>query len=337
MMQYFKGSFIVAVIGLTLGFLIGGPTGLFITAILAILEVSLSFDNAIVNAKELNVMDTVWRKRFLTWGMVIAVFGMRIIFPLLVVSVVAEINPFSALSMAIFEPDQYKETITSAHVNIMGFGGSFLFMVFLKFFIDNEKDVHWIERIEDKLTKLGVITTVEAGIILVLTVAVSSYLEHTHGAEEAFAFMKSSVWGIVVYIAVDALHLVLGEEDDTGAVIRTGLASFIYLEVLDSSFSFDGVIGAFAITNSLFIIAIGLGIGAMFVRSMTIMLVEKGTLNEYRYLEMGAFWAIGCLASIMFISTFYEISEAVTGGLGATFIVLSLISSIKYNKNEITE
>jgi hypothetical protein len=101
---------------------------------------------------------------------------------------------------------------------------------------------------------------------------------------------------------------------------------------LDASFSFDGVVGAFAITNNLFIIMIGLGVGAMFVRSLTIMLVDKGTLSEYRYLEHGAFYAIGILAAIMFAGTIKHIPEVVTGLLGALFIALSLFSSILYNK-----
>ena len=91
----------------------------------------------------------------------------------------------------------------------------------------------------------------------------------------------------------------------------------IYLEVLDASFSFDGVIGAFALTHNLFIIAIGLGIGAMYVRSMTIMLVERGTLAEYRFLEHGAFYAIIALSVIMFVQPLMHIPEVITGLVGA--------------------
>src|SRR5207245_6010504 len=74
---------------------------------------------------------------------------------------------------------------------------------------------------------------------------------------------------------------------------------FLYLEVLDASFSFDGVVGAFAITSDPIIIAIGLGIGAMFIRSLTVYLVKKGTLAEYVYLEHGALYAIGALAILL--------------------------------------
>jgi hypothetical protein len=115
-------------------------------------------------------------------------------------------------------------------------------------------------------------------------------------------------------------------------VHRASAASFLYLEVLDASFSFDGVIGAFALTNNLFIIAIGLGIGAMFVRSLTVMLVEKGTLASYRYLEHGAFYAIGALALLMLVGTAVEVPDALTGLIGAVFIGLSLWQSIRYNR-----
>ena len=84
---------------------------------------------------------------------------------------------------------------------------------------------------------------------------------------------------------------------------RGGLGAFLYLEVLDASFSFDGVIGAFALTNNILLIAIGLGVGAMYVRSMTIMLVERGTLAQFRYLEHGAFYSIFALSIVMFLQS----------------------------------
>src|SRR3546814_5081938 len=99
----------------------------------------------------------------------------------------------------------------------------------------------------------------------------------------------------------------------TGQVAKAGFGAFLYLEILDVSFSFDGVIGAFALSNNLFIIAIGLCIGAMFVRSMMIFLVRQGTLSEYRYLEHGAFYAIIALAALMYINTFPQIPEIVNG------------------------
>jgi hypothetical protein len=102
--------------------------------------------------------------------------------------------------------------------------------------------------------------------------------------------------------------------------------------VLDASFSFDGVIGAFAITSDVVIIMLGLAIGAMFVRSMTVFLVRKGTLDEYVYLEHGAHYAIGILAVIMLASMKWHVPELITGGVGVAFILASLWSSLQYKK-----
>jgi len=106
----------------------------------------------------------------------------------------------------------------------------------------------------------------------------------------------------------------------------------LYLEVLDASFSFDGVIGAFAITKDIIIIMIGLGVGAWFVRSMTIYLVEKGTLSAYIYLEHGAHYAIGALALIMIASVKFHIPEVITGLIGIAFIGLAFMSSVKHRR-----
>ena len=150
---------------------------------------------------------------------------------------------------------------------------------------------------------------------------------------ERVTFLTAGIFGLVAFIGVEAIGSLLDAPDEvTGAVVRSGLAAFLYLEVLDASFSFDGVIGAFALSNNLFIIALGLGIGAMFVRSMTVMLVDKGTLAEYRYLEHGAFWAIIALSAIMLLSARFEIPETITGLIGAVLIGLSLWWSVRHNR-----
>lgn len=339
MLKYYKGSFALTLIGLALGYWIGGAKGAFIVLILSILETSLSFDNAVVNATVLKDMDAVWRKRFMTWGMLIAVFGMRVVFPVIIVAIIAWISPWEALSMAIGRPDDYAAALTSAHITVAGFGGTFLMMVFFKFFLDKEKDVHWVKLIEKPLTKIGKMEAAEIALTLIVSYGVSRFL----ASADQLPFILSCIAGLVTYVVVDGFASLLESDDKEGhhsatqAVARTGFASFMYLEVLDASFSFDGVIGAFALSNNIFIIAIGLGVGAMFVRSMTIMLVEKETLDQFRYLEHGAFWAIGALATIMFLGTITHISEVITGLIGAGFIGLALWSSIRYNKRQALE
>jgi len=335
---YFRNSYLVTAAGLGLsafigweatGTLIGVLSTMFIVAVLAILEVSLSFDNAVVNATVLKEMTPAWRRRFITWGIAIAVFGMRIIFPLAIVAIIAQIDPLSALIMAATDPDRYSRVLTSAHISVSAFGGAFLAMVGLKHFFDHEKDVHWIAIIERPLTRLGRIGAVELGLVLLLLYLVSSWLP----GHERVGFLVAGIFGLVSYIAVDGIAAVLSVESAvTGEVVRSGAAAFLYLEVLDASFSFDGVIGAFALSNNLFVIAIGLGVGAMFVRSLTIMLVEHETLASYRYLEHGAFYAIVALAVIMFVNTISHIPEVVTGLIGAGFIGAAFVDSIRYNR-----
>jgi hypothetical protein len=212
---------------------------------------------------------------------------------------------------------------------VSAFGGAFLAMVGLKHFFDVEKDVHWIAVIEEPLTRLGRIEAVELGIVMLILWAIGRELPD----HEQPAFLVSGMLGLVTYIAVDGISALLdAEAAATETVARSGAASFLYLEVLDASFSFDGVIGAFALSNNLFVIAIGLGVGAMFVRSLTIMLVEKSTLAEYRYLEHGAFWAIIALGVIMFVKTLVHVPEAVTGLIGAAFIGFAFFDSVRHNR-----
>lgn len=337
--KYYTGSLLFTAVCLALGAWLGWTlTGtlidtlgiVWIVLVLGVLEVSLSFDNAVVNATVLRDMTPVWRRRFLTWGIVIAVFGMRILFPLAIVAIAARLGPIDALVLAATEPVQYQHIIEGAHVGIAGFGGAFLAMVGLKFFFDAEKEVHWIDVLECHLTKLSSVPAIEIGTVLAVLWGVSTQL----AAGDAMTFLVSGIFGLLTYIAVDAIGALLEtpEGSATGTVARAGLASFLYLEVLDASFSFDGVIGAFALSNNLFIIALGLGIGAMFVRSMTVMLVDKGTLAQYRYLEHGAFWAILALAGIMLMSSRYHIPETITGLIGAVLIGASLWWSIRHNR-----
>lgn len=337
-MKRFSGPLIFTVIALLAGAALGYSQGgvkmalanTFIIAVLGVLEIALSFDNAVVNAKTLITMDVRWRKRFITWGMPIAVIGMRIVFPLAIVALAAHIGPIKALLLALREPDNYAGLIKGAHLSIVGFGGTFLALVGLKYFLDTEKAVHWLRPIEKSLSKAGELYIVEVIIALLGLVGVAALLPET----EKFGFLTSGIFGLVAFALVHWLDVLIAHASARAVKSATsaGLASFVYLEVVDASFSFDGVIGAFALTNSIVIIALGLGIGAVFVRTLTLLLVEKGTLSEYRYLEHGAFWAIIGLAVIMFTGLFIEIPEWITGLIGAVLIAASAVSSVAERK-----
>ncbi len=347
MLKYFRESIVFTAVCLGIAAWLGwsmthsvmGLLGvLWIVAVLGVLELSLSFDNAVVNATVLREMSPVWQRRFLTWGILIAVFGMRIVFPLAIVAIAANMGPVDAMMLAMSDPVSYERIITEAHAAISGFGGAFLAMVGLSFFFDECKDVHWISLVERPIAQLSSISGLAIGLVLLALYGIAQTIE----AAAATTFMGAGIIGLITYIAVDAMGALLergGGEHVSGAaatqaVAKSGLASFLYLEVLDASFSLDGVIGAFALSTNLFVIALGLGIGAMFVRSLTVMLVDRGTLTDYRFLEHGAFYAIVALAVIMLISVRVEVPEAVTGLIGAGLIALAFYASLRANRAE---
>src|SRR5690606_16605 len=339
MMKHFGFSIIFTIVCLAISAYWGfthGPeaglktmfTALTITAILAVMEVSLSFDNAVVNASVLRGWEHFWKMIYFTIGIVIAVFGMRLVFPIVIVAVTADMGMLEVVQMAINDPILYSEKLMAHHAEIAAFGGSFLLLVFLNFFLDSEKDTHWFRWLEARLSHLANVPAMSVFLALIGLLVMAANV----GEATRLAVTMAGIWGIVIYIGVQVLSHLLGGEpeideqgnavghDASGAatgVIKAGFGGFIYLEVLDASFSFDGVIGAFAITSDVVIIMLGLAIGAMFVRSMTIYLVEKGTLDAYIYLEHGAHYAIGALAFIMLASgTGLHVPEVVTGLIG---------------------
>lgn len=340
--SYLKWPLIVTAIGVFLSGWLGWATEgtvagmlsfLLIGVVLAALEISLSFDNAIVNANKLQEMTPVWRQRFLTWGILIAVFGMRIVFPVAIVAIFAWVNPVEAVRLALADPDQYSHIMEESHSSIAAFGGTFLMMVALNFFVDEDKSIDWINFLEKRLRQAGSVRGFEIAFVLIIVAVICAYLpEYKQGS-----FLYSAIMGLLVFTLVDGLGNMLDEKADTNVAkvgATGGFGAFMYLEVLDASFSFDGVIGAFALTNNILLIAIGLGVGAMYVRSMTIMLVEKGTLAQFRYLEHGAFYSIFALSVIMFLQSLFHVPETLTGLIGVGLIGCALFASIRYNRKE---
>ncbi|GAB6141094.1 DUF475 domain-containing protein [Methylosoma difficile] len=332
-MQHFRLSIIVTAICLAAAFYWSGVTGAAIALILGVLEVSLSFDNAVVNASILKRMDERWQQYFLTWGILIAVFGMRLVFPIAIVSAATGIGFVGVGEMALSNPETYAKHLEESHVQIAAFGGMFLLMVFFSFIFDEGKELHWLGKIEEKLAHFGKLESIEIILALSLLMLTQYWLPEAIRHEA----LVSGTFGVILYVIVDSLAALFEDEEEgeqlAGNIKKAGMMSFLYLEVLDASFSFDGVIGAFAITQDVIIIMLGLAIGAMFVRSLTVFLVRQGTLDEYVFLEHGAHYAIGTLAAIMLISMTYHVPEVVTGLVGAVLIGLSVMSSIHYKKH----
>lgn len=295
--------------------------GAFVTAtLLALLEITLSFDNAIINAKVLETMSPKWQKRFLTWGIALAVIGTRLILPILVVSIVAGISPILISLLVVQHPDTYAQLLLNTHHAINAFGTAFLAMVALKYFFDEDKQVYWIEKFEKQLARWGTIEEIEIAIVLCLLLLVSHF-----SSGDGATILASGIVGVVLYIVMEGfLHTL---HSSTKRIAQTGLMGFLYLNVLDSAFSLDGVIGAFAISTNVLIIAVGLGIGAYFVRTMTIYIVETGTLSALKYLEHGAHWAILGLALCMATSLIISVSQSIVALTGLIIIGASYVSS----------
>ncbi|WP_320781945.1 DUF475 domain-containing protein [Streptomyces sp. CRN 30] len=358
-LKTFGWSFAVTALGLVAAVFYGGWAGFGVVAILSILEISLSFDNAVVNAGILKKMNAFWQKIFLTIGILIAVFGMRLVFPVVIVAISAQLGPIEAVDLALNDKDQYQQYVTDAHPAIAAFGGMFLLMIFLDFlFEDREhKWLAWLERPLAKLGRIDMLSACIAMIVLLITAMTFATHAHQHGGthvDKAQTVLISGLAGLITYLVVGGLSgffeekLEEGEEREheaeeeakrqgkpVSAVKLAGKAAFfmfLYLEVLDASFSFDGVIGAFAITNDIVLMALGLGIGAMYVRSLTVYLVRQGTLDDYVYLEHGAHYAIGALAVILLVTIQYEINEIITGLVGVVLIGASFWSSVRRNK-----
>jgi hypothetical protein len=357
-LRTFGWSFAVTAAGLAFAAWQWGWEAFGIVLILSILEISLSFDNAVVNAGILKKMNAFWQKFFLTIGILIAVFGMRLVFPVLIVAISAEVGPVEAVQLALDEPGRYENLVTDAHPAIAAFGGMFLLMIFLDFIFE-DRDIKWLAWLERPLARLGKIDMLAVCVALIVLLATAmTFATHAHvstgHADKSATVLLSGVAGLITYLVVGGLsgyfenRLEADEEHEeeekkkaraegrpVSAVALAGKAAFflfLYLEVLDASFSFDGVIGAFAITNHIFWMALGLGIGAMYVRSLTVYLVRQGTLDDYVYLEHGAHYAIGALATILLITIQHQISEIITGLIGVVLIAASFLASVRRNK-----
>jgi hypothetical protein len=369
LLRTFRYALPVSLVVIVLAGIIGGPRDALLVGILAILEISLSFDNAVINATVLQRMSAKWQQLFLTLGIVIAVFGMRLIFPVAVVAIAGHLSPVKVIQLALDHPHDYATKLTAAHPAIAAFGAMFLFMIFADFIFES-REIVWLRPIENALARVGKLDQVSVIIALFALVTIAETSAHKHAVQ----VLVSGAAGLGTYLLVNSLaEFTEAEGDDEGddsgdasgdasgdderagihgdadaaeddepaelaAKVPAGLMAhpgfflFLYLEVLDASFSFDGVVGAFAVTDRLFIIAAGLGVGAMYIRSLTVYLVRRGTLAEYAYLEHGAHYAIGALAVLLTVSITVDVPDVITGLIGVAFIGAALLTSIVSNR-----
>jgi len=323
-MTFFTPSILVTFIGLLVAYFWGGLQAVGVTVMLASLQVALSFDNAVVDASILRTMPAKWQRRFLTWGMLIAVFGVRMLLPLLIVTLSSGIPIHQVAIMAAQQPDLYALHIEAAEKEIYSFGGMYLLMLFFSFFFQGTKTFYWIEWIEKRLQKLGQLASVEVAIALGILLTVQYFLPTEHQQP----VLVSGVIGVVLFLIIKGFSDLVDSESSHKKT-KKGLTAFLFLEMIDMSFSLDSVIGAFAITQDIVIILVGLTVGAIVVRQLTLFLVLKNTLDDFLFLEHGAHYAIGALALLMLYALFDKVPDLLIGGLGIAIISSSILASIR--------
>lgn len=330
-MRYFSfsGLLTLAVIvgvGLTLG--VGAALT---TLVLIAIEIAFSFDNAIVNAKVLERLSPLWRQVFMTVGVLIAIVGMRAVFPVLIVMVSAHLPWHEVINEALHHPTAYSQHLAGAQTAIAAFGGSFLLTLALYFLLDDDREELWLKRLERPLQKFGGPRLLPPFLAAVTLVVISLFAQPHHQV------LKLGLIGAVGYASLKLLIDGLAKLEPQKHQLYSGwpaLLAFLYLEVLDASFSFDGVLGAFAITNRVILIVLGLGVGALWVRSLTVFMVKRGTLRAYIYLEHGAHYAILILAVALLSSIFIHVPDAVTGLIGLGVIAASFNTSRQLIKDQ---
>jgi hypothetical protein len=312
-----------------------GVSAAWITLVLLLLEISLSFDNAVVNARVLERLTPAQQRFFLTWGLVIPVFGVRFAGPLLMVSLAGGVGIRQALDAALHDPARYRELLDLAEPRILAFGGMFLLMVFLRYFFDDAKTLHWLKPLERRLSAAGRIEALEIALALLVLLVLSAALPAGLRGD----VMVAGVIGLVLQLLSTSLADAFGDEEQAGARLAAGggLVSLLYLELLDASFSLDGTIGAFAITSNLALILTGLGLGALFIRSLTLMLSREKALDKLIFLEHGAHYAIGALgvlmlAGIVLHQHHQHVPEWLTGLIGLLLLALSFGDSLRHGR-----
>ncbi|MDB5160223.1 MAG: hypothetical protein JWO99_486 [Candidatus Saccharibacteria bacterium] len=321
---------IATLVGLAFGL---GFDALFIAVILIIVEITFSFENAVINAKVLAKLSRFWQNIFLSIGIIIAIFGMRIVFPIVIVMITTGLNWGSVINLAFKSPQEYSLALDAAHPQIAAFGGAFLLMLALHFFFDDEREVLWIKRFERWFQRNS--TNWAPAVIALLIVSILALLPVNEHHLNTFI---AGVIGIATYSVLQIIIKLFERMKSRGdkkhhtskLVVQTGMVaftSFIYLEILDASFSFDSVVGAFAITTDVLLIALGLGVGAIWVRSLTIFMVRRGTLNSYKYLEHGAHYTVLVLSAVLLFGIFIHVPEVIAGGVGIILIGSAILSS----------
>ena len=271
---------------------------------LSLFETISSVDNAIINAEVLDTMGKKARKWFLSWGLIIAVFVVRGVLPWAIVwGFNPSLGPWQAFMSTLSGSSAVKASIEKSAPMLLVAGGIFLIFLFLNWlFLEDKK--FGLPRTEKFFMTKGVWFYAVVSVLL----AVISYLAIKHNSMMAFGAIIGST---LFFITHGFKQSAEEEEKKLKSSVKSDLSKLLFLEIIDATFSVDGVLGAFAFTLSVPLILIGNGLGAVMVRQLTVGNIER--IKKYVYLKNGAMYSILVLGIIMILHSFgYNIPEYVS-------------------------
>ncbi len=264
------------------------------TAGLGLFEIINSIDNAIINAEVLSTMSLRMRRWFLLWGLFFAVFLIRGLLPWLIVwAVNPSLGPVEALTATFSNDPRVLQAVeVSSPLLLMGAGTFLVFLFFHWLFLEPKNFGLWGERF---IYRNGV------WFYAVVSILLATIVWHALAINPLLAF--AAVVGSTVFFITHGFKQ--NAETDEKKLLdssRSDLSKVFYLEVIDATFSIDGVLGAFAFTLSVPLILVGNGLGAWVVRQVTIGNIDK--IKKYQFLKNGAMYSILCLGLIMLADGF---------------------------------
>ncbi len=262
---------------------------------LCLFEVVSSIDNAVVNADVLSTMSVKWRKWFLIWGIFFGVFMVRGLLPWFIVWMAnPSIGPWGALTASFSNDPRIQQALQESSPPLLLGGGVFLIFLFFHWLFLEPKEFGL--HVERFFSRQGV------WFFAVVSVILSVIIWEALKINPMMAF-AASVGSCAFFITHGFKeHAARVELELKNRHHLSDISKIMYLEILDATFSIDGVIGAFAFTMSVPIIILGNGLGAIVVRQLTIKGVDK--IKQYPYLKNGAMYSIFFLGMIMVMESF---------------------------------
>lgn len=291
-----------------------------IVAGLALFETITSIDNAIINAEVLTTMSERARRWFLTWGLLIAVFAIRGLLPFLIVwGVNPSIGPIGAITATFSNDPHVIEAVESSAPILLVGGGTFMIFLFFHWLFMEPK--HFGLRGERFFLKQGVwfyaVVSLILSAIVYLCLQINPYMA-----------LGAVIGSTAFFITHGFKENAAEEEEKLINSSRSDLSKIFFLEVIDTTFSIDGVLGAFAFTLSVPLILLGNGIGAFVVREMTIRNIDR--IKKYVYLKNGAMYSVFFLGLIMVLHSFgFDIPEWVSPLVTASVVGYFFLKSKK--------